>query len=121
MKRHPASPAVRAFRRMSRPVVGWPKNDRWLHFAKGSAIVTLRDRGPRLYLWYLWVPPEDRGRGVGSAALKALLRLARAHRVELHSHVAPIGNDGPSAAQLRAWYAAHGFQVYKNGRMEFRP
>lgn len=55
----------------------------------------------------------ERGKGIGSAALRWFLDLADQHGVKVRGTIKPCGIERPrlNVAQLRAWYKRHGFKV----------
>lgn len=88
--------------------------DALMRFAQDHGAVELRvaPRDGGLVLDLIRVTqPEQRGKGLASAALKDLLAIADEHGliVALTPAGVPSGKGMLSDRQLRAWYARHGF------------
>ncbi|HSO99585.1 MAG TPA: GNAT family N-acetyltransferase [Solirubrobacteraceae bacterium] len=85
--------------------------------AVGLALLTLRPNvwwtGPVALLDELYVVPAERGRGVGTALLKACERECRQHG----SHLLEINVDGEDAG-ARRFYERHGYANHEPGQTE---
>jgi GNAT superfamily N-acetyltransferase len=93
-------------------------------FGEGQGIVVfeIKNWSEGIALSLIKTPPEYRGKGLASRALKELLAFADKHGVPVTGSVAPQEDEGQtlSKAQLKAWYGRHGF---KNKRVDqiYRP
>jgi hypothetical protein len=70
------------------------------------------------------IQAREMGRGAGTAALRWLLRLARAHAVAVIGHAGKfLGRKapGPGVTQLRRWYRKHGARFDRHGAFVFWP
>lgn len=70
-----------------------------------------RTRGGRLRLESLWVSPSVRGRGIGNDMLQLIARTCDWFGVECELVPRPFDGRPVKVAELRAWYARHGFEV----------
>jgi GNAT superfamily N-acetyltransferase len=93
----------------------------------GMVVFEIKNWSEGIALSLIKTPPEYRGKGLASRALKELLSFADKHGVPVTGSVDPQEDEahasGPSPLskpQLKAWYSRHGF---KNRRVDqiYRP
>jgi len=61
----------------------------------------------------VYTPKADRGQGLATALMRDLCEQADALHLALLIHVQPYSDSEMDAAQLEAWYARFGFQVFQ--------
>jgi ribosomal protein S18 acetylase RimI-like enzyme len=78
---------------------------------KGSHLRLMRDGADGVYLHTLQVAPSFRRRGIGTAVMEELIRLADELDVRLLLNSSPLdGNDAPDHVALTRFYERFGFE-----------
>lgn len=89
-------------------------------FVLGAATVCLGIRRDALFLASIHVPKEERGKGHGQRALKALLSVCDKHECACSLQVRPFAGNR-SHNKLRLWYEANGFYPTRGQYMKRQP
>lgn len=86
-------------------------------WTSGSVLghLAVQPHGDGLRLETLWVDPSARGRGVGSAMIKAFCRACDCLSVSCVLAVSPIGDGGLSLGLLHRFYLKAGFVSARPG------
>lgn len=88
-------------------------------FEIGKVVIILRSTGRGVSVRSFWVPPEVRGQGHGSRAMRRLLRELDAMGCPVFLIVHPFGK-GWTMAATRRWYERFGFVTVPGWKNKMR-
>ncbi len=81
----------------------------------GTTVMLIPGPAEGAELYFMRLPRQKRGRGLGSEALDSLCRLADKHNVTLTSHVKPSDEGGLRFWDFVEWYERRGFVPRASG------
>ncbi len=81
----------------------------------GTTVMVIPGPAEAAELYFMRLPRQKRGRGLGSEALDSLCRLADKHNVTLTSHAKPSDDGGLRFGDLVEWFERRGFVPQVSG------
>jgi len=83
---------------------------------RGVNVDASHDRSGDIRLNNIWIPPEERNKGIGSRIMKGLSKYADKQNKRITLNQAP---EKGKKAKLQKFYQSHGFQPNKGRNREF--